>query len=193
MSTQSPPVETRQREAQYGSGREKAESGRLSDFPMSRGEKAPLEEVVKSYDPEEGYLTRHEPTAADLIATEGAPYSEHDRRKYDPSKSILDAAKEFLFVADQAGDPVSATSTPGTVHLVWPDGSVITVRFEARKGELGAVSGHATEPERKSRNLAFERAREAKEATVQYKAEVRGAKQEKEASEKAPGNPPAHL
>lgn len=170
-----PPVQTGDSLPHSGPGAERLRQG--EPLPSATGKPAPIEEIVKSYDPEEGYLTRHEPTAADLFANAG-PYTDKDQNKYDVGKSILEAAKEFLFIADDAGEPLSATSTPGLVHMTWDDGSAVTVRFEARRGELGAASAHPSEPERKSRNLAYSKAKEAKEAQRQHKEEARGQKEE---------------
>jgi hypothetical protein len=128
---------------------------------------------------QEGQQSVIEPTADQVLGP--APYTEEDPRKYDAGKGLLEAAKEFLFVADEAGDPVVSVSEPGVVHMLWPDGSMVTARFEARKGELGMVSAHpASESERKARNEAFSKRKKARDE------ELERIKQAREAQAKEP-------
>lgn len=89
--------------------------------------------------PQEGYIPRHEPNANEILAMSPEPYTEGHPQAFDANKGLLEAAKEFLFIADDAGEPRCGSPERGIVTFLWDDGSLVTVRFEARRGELGAV------------------------------------------------------
>lgn len=115
---------------------------------------------------QEGQESAIQPTADQVLGP--SPYTQEDPNKYDAGKGLLEAAKEFLFIADEAGEPLVSVSEPGVVHMLWPDGSMVTARFEARKGELGMVSAHpANEGERKARNEAFSKRKKARDQELE--------------------------
>jgi hypothetical protein len=76
---------------------------------------------------------------------------------------IVELAKKFFWIADEAGDPMVDTGT-NAIFLHYPDGSQISVRFECRPGEFGAI-GHAavTDADSQARNRKFSDAKKVRD------------------------------
>ena len=84
------------------------------------------------------------------------------------AESLVNIAKKFFFIADDAGEPQVDTGTYA-VFIHYPDGSMISVRFEYRPGDMKPGVEHAvgvaavTRDEAQSRNKKFSEAKKERE------------------------------
>ena len=99
------------------------------------------------------------------------------------AEGVVEIAKKFFWIADEAGDPVIDTGT-NSVYLHYPDGSQISVKFECRPGEFQSIGrSAATEAESKARNKKFSDAKKVREDEKSQR--VERAKQEADADANA--------
>lgn len=76
---------------------------------------------------------------------------------------VVDLAKKFFWIADDAGEP-SIDSGTNSVFLHYPDGSQISVKFEYRPGDFQSVGAAAATPEEATaRNKKFADAKKVRE------------------------------
>lgn len=76
---------------------------------------------------------------------------------------LVELAKRFFWVADDAGEPFVDTGT-NSVFIHYPDGSQITVRFESRPGEHGSIGRAAvTDADSQARNKRFSDAKKIRD------------------------------
>jgi hypothetical protein len=76
---------------------------------------------------------------------------------------IVELAKRFFWIADEAGEPTVDTGT-NSVYLHYPDGSQVSVKFEIRPGEHQAIGRAAvTDAEGQSRNKKFSDAKKVRD------------------------------
>lgn len=99
------------------------------------------------------------------------------------AESLLEIARKFFWIADDAGEPTVDTGT-NSVFLHFEDGSQISVKFESRPGDYQSIGRAAsTEDESQARNKKYA---EAKKVREDRKAQAQeNAKKESEADQYA--------
>lgn len=76
---------------------------------------------------------------------------------------LVELAKKFFWIADDAGEPTVDTGT-NSVFLHYEDGSQISVKFEARPGDYQSIGrAAATEDESEARNKKYQEAKKVRE------------------------------
>jgi|SRR5215831_3409248 len=85
--------------------------------------------------------------------------------EFGANDGLSDIAKKMFFIAEGIGEPVAVThGTINSVTIRYPDNSLITARFEVRRGDLGGVGTlPGTEEEKKTLNEEFKKAKKAKD------------------------------
>lgn len=106
--------------------------------------------------------------------------------------NLVDIAKKFFWIADDAGDPSIDTGT-NSVYLHYEDGSQISVKFEARPGDFQSIGrSAATKEESDARNKRFvdaKKVREERKANAQKDAKQQAENDAFARSEGKPGVP----
>jgi hypothetical protein len=104
---------------------------------------------------------------------------------------LVELAKKFFWIADDAGDPTVDTGT-NSVFLHYPDGSQVSVRFEARPGDFQSIGrAAATDDESEARNQKYadaKKVRDEKRANAQKDAKQQA---ENDAYARSQGKPGA--
>jgi hypothetical protein len=104
---------------------------------------------------------------------------------------LVELAKKFFWVADEAGEPSVDTGT-NSVYLHYPDGSQISVKFEIRPGEHQAIGRAAvTDDDNQARNKKFSEAkkvRDERRAKAQEAAKTEAASDAHAREEAKPGD-----
>jgi len=85
--------------------------------------------------------------------------------EFGANDGLSDIAKKMFFIAEGIGEPVAVThGTINSVTIRYPDNSLVTARFEVRRGDLGGVGTlPGTEEEKKTLNEEFKKAKKAKD------------------------------
>lgn len=102
---------------------------------------------------------------------------------------LVELAKKFFWIADDAGEPSIDTGT-NSVYLHYEDGSQISVKFEARPGDFQSIGrAAATQDEAQARNKRFAEAKKVREEKRANAQEAAKQQAENDAFARSQGKP----